>query len=228
MKPVCIIQNWAPESPGNLADYLKDNGLSYNIVRSYEGEALPEVGSLEAAIVLGSPTSVREYQKHEHLKQLFVFVADAVRADLPMLCICFGSQLLAKVLGADVVRNDVREISFYKTTLTEEGQKDRLFEHVEPEFEVFHWHSDTFKIPFGATLLATGDTCTNQAFRKNNAVGIQFHPEPRADEIPLWCDAYSEELAEEGLTKSEIVTAYNEKAEQMKKLSYRLMQNFLG
>lgn len=228
MKPICIVQNWAPESAGNLADYLKDNSIPHNVVRSYEGEALPEVSSLEAAIVLGSPTSVGEYQKHEHLKRLFAFVAEAVRADLPILCICFGSQLLARVLGAEVVRNEVREIGLYKIALTEEGQKDGLFAGLGPELEVFHWHADTFKIPFGATLLATGDTCTNQAFRKNNAVGIQFHPEPRADEIPLWCDAYPEELAEEGLIKEKIVTTYNEKAEEMKQLSYRLMQNFLG
>ena len=42
MKPICIVQNWAPESAGNLADYLKDNSIPYDVVRSYEGEALPE------------------------------------------------------------------------------------------------------------------------------------------------------------------------------------------
>jgi GMP synthase-like glutamine amidotransferase len=228
VKPICIVQNWAPESPGNLADYLKDKSIPYNVVRSYKGEALPEMSSLEAAIVLGSPTSFRDYKQHDYLKRLFTFVAEAVRANLPLLAICFGSQMLARVLGAEVVRNDVREMGIYKIGLTEEGQRDRLFAGLGSELQVFPWNTDTFKVTCGATLLATGDTCTNQAFRKNNAVGILFHPEPRTDEIPLWCDAHPEELIEEGLTKDEIVAGYNVKAEQMKQLSYRLMQNFLG
>ena len=151
-----------------------------------------------------------------------------MRKDIPVLGICFGGQLLARVLGADVFRNRVREIGQYRVKLTDAGRNDRLFAGLGPELDVFHWHADTFTIPHGATLLATGETCANQAFRKNNAVAVQFHIEPTVDEVPLWCDAYTDELAEEGLTKEDIVTAYRENAERMQALSYRLMQNFLG
>ncbi|MEW5795103.1 MAG: type 1 glutamine amidotransferase [Candidatus Zixiibacteriota bacterium] len=228
MKPVCIVQNWAAESAGNLADYLAEQKIPYNVVRTYAGEALPEVASLEAAIVLGTPLSVRDYLRYEYLMRLFAFMASAVKHDLPFLGVCFGGQFLARVLGAEVRRNEVREIGLYKATLTEEGRQDPLFAGMPPELEVFHWHGDTFQIPFGATLLATGKTCRNQAFRKGKAVAIQFHIEPRADEVPLWCDAYQSELTEEGKTKEQIVSEYTAKAEQMKALSYRLMGNFLG
>jgi len=221
MKPVLIVQNWEAESAGHLADYLDDNNVRYNVVRTFDGEALPKVGDIKAAVILGNPISVRDYQKHDYLKRLFAFLADSVRTDIPLLGICFGGQLLAKVLGADVVRNEVREIGLYRATLTNEGRQDKLFAGVGPELEVFHWHADTFMIPHGATLLATGKTCRNQAFRKGN-------PEPRADEIPTWCDVYAEELAEEGLTKNRLVSDYAAGADRMKQLSYRLMQNFLG
>ena len=227
MKPVCIVQNWAAESAGNLAEYLKEQSIPFNVVRAYEGEALPEVAAVDAAIVLGAPVSVRDYLKHEYLKRVFAFTATAVKHDLPFLGVCFGGQFLARVLGADVRRNEVREIGIYKATLTEEGRQDRLFAGFEPELDVFHWHGDTFNIPFGATLLATGETCRNQAFRKRNAVAIQFHIEPRVDEIPLWCDDYADELAEEGKTKAAIVADYTARADQMRALSFRIMKNFL-
>jgi GMP synthase-like glutamine amidotransferase len=227
MKPVAIVQNWAAESAGNLSDYLDDNQIAYQVIKAFDGEQLPKVNDLSAAIVLGTPISVRDYRSHEYLTRLFAFMSDAVLRDLPLLAICFGGQLLARVLGAEVTRNPVREIGLYQTELTSDGLNDKLFDSLGSSLEVFHWHADTFQIPSGATLLATGKTCTNQAFRKGNAVGVQFHIEPRADEIPLWCDAYAAELAEEGLTKDQIVKDYQDKADQMKTLSYRLMQNFL-
>ncbi|MCX6834574.1 MAG: type 1 glutamine amidotransferase, partial [candidate division Zixibacteria bacterium] len=205
-----------------------ENNVPFNVVRTYLGEALPRPTDIEATIVLGTPVSVRDYLQHEYLKRLFAFVAACVKHDLPLLGICFGGQFLARVLGADVTRNPVREIGIYRASLTDEGTKDKMFAGLPREIDVFHWHGDTFQIPFGATLLATGKTCRNQAFRKGNAVGIQFHIEPRTEEIPLWCDEYTQELAEEGKTKDQIVSSYATQANQMKQLSYRLMQNFLS
>ena len=41
---------------------------------------------------------------------------------------------------------------------------------------VFQWHMDTFDLPAGATLLATGDDVTNQALRLNDVTwATQFH-----------------------------------------------------
>jgi GMP synthase-like glutamine amidotransferase len=155
-------------------------------------------------------------------------MAAAVRKDLPLLGICLGGQMLAKVLGAQVRKNNVREIGIYKARLTEEGKADRLFAGFQDEFDVFHWHNDTFKISHGATFLAEGKDCRNQAFRKGNAVGLQFHVEPLPEEIPLWCDEYRDELVAENKTKDEIVGAFRNSAEKLKHMSFRLMQNFLG
>jgi GMP synthase (glutamine-hydrolysing) len=52
---------------------------------------------------------------------------------------------------------------------------------------VFHWHEDTFDLPEGATLLATGDLVQTQAFRYGDAAwGTQFHLEVDRAEIDLW------------------------------------------
>ena len=126
MKPICIVQNWAPESPGFLVDYIKEEALPYNVVHNYDGETLPDPANIEAAIILGTPTSVRDYREHEYLRRLFGFMSELVRQDTPTLGICFGGQLLARVLGAEVTRNEVREIGIYTASLTDEGAADPL------------------------------------------------------------------------------------------------------
>lgn len=227
MKKIQIIQNWAVEPPGTIADYLDSRDLPYNVVKSYDGEAMPDVADCDAAIVLGCPHSVNVYREHDFLKRLYAFLAAAVRHDLPMLGICLGGQMLAKVLGAEVRRNEVREIGLYKARLTEEGKADPLFDGFEAEFDVFHWHNDTFKIPYGAALLAEGAECRNQAFRKGNAAALQFHVEPRAEEIPAWCDEYNDELLAENKSKDDIVGAFAARADQLRAMSFRLIENFL-
>lgn len=227
MKPIHIVQNWAAESAGTIADYLDENDFGYKVIQAYRNEPLPDLSSAEALIVLGSPYSISDYQKYDYLKNLYAFVAGAVRRDLPLLAICFGGQMLAMTLGAEVTRNKVKEIGHYSCRLTDDGSSDRLFAGFDREFTVFHWHVDTFKIPHGATLLAEGDECRNQAFRKNNAVAVQFHLEPRPDEIPRWCDEYQDELAEEKMTKAGVVTEFNRRADEIRRLNYLLIGNFL-
>jgi GMP synthase (glutamine-hydrolysing) len=228
MKPLCIIQNWNVESPGLIADYLNSERIPFQVVRTFENQPMPAADACEAVIVLGYPQSVNQYLEHDCLKTLFAFMAALVRRDTPLLGICFGGQMLAKVLGANVERNAVREIGRYPVQLTDEGVADPVFTGIERQFDVFQWHADTFHIPYGATLLATGETCRNQAFRKGNAVGIQFHVEPTVDEVPLWCDEYAAELAEERKTKDDVVADYTRNAEHLRKLSARLVANFLN
>jgi GMP synthase (glutamine-hydrolysing) len=227
MKRLYIIQNWNVESPGLIADYLNSERIPFDVIRTFENQPMPSADTCEAVIVLGYPQSVNQYLEHDCLKALFSFMAALVRQDTPLLGICFGGQMLAKVLGATVERNPVREIGSYRVQLTEDGVDDPVFRSVEPQFDVFQWHADTFHIPHGATLLATGETCRNQAFRKGNAVGIQFHVEPTQDEIPLWCDEYAAELAEEHKTKAEIVADYIRNSEHLRQLSARMVADFL-
>jgi GMP synthase (glutamine-hydrolysing) len=71
---------------------------------------------------------------------------------------------------------------------------------------VFHWHEDTFDLPEGATLLATGDEVRTQAFRYGeNAWGTQFHFEVDRAEIDLWLKtAGDDEVRAWGKTPEEI------------------------
>lgn len=228
MKPILIIQNCPAESPGTIIDYCNDNGIGYERIHSYVNDRFPSLDSVDAVINLGCPYSAATHHEHDFLVKLYAYVAEIVRQNKPYLGICFGGQILAKVLGAKVEPNKVKEIGTYSISLTEDGMIDPIFNELPSSFDVFQWHGDTFRIPFEAKLLATGVDCVNQAFRKNNAVGIQFHFEAHPDEIPHWCDTYADELAEFGKSKDEIVSTYRNKFDTIRSDHYRFMDNFLS
>lgn len=226
MKPVLIIQNCPIESGGTILEYLNQKALPYQSLHSYQGHDFPKIEDVSAVICLGTPVSVNEYHSFEYLKNLYRFVSEIVRNNQPYLGLCFGGQLLARVLGAKVERNKVMEIGTYQVTLTDDGKTDPLFENFPDRFDVFHWHGDTFKIPFNAKLLAEGVDCKNQAFRKERAVGLQFHFEALPTEIPAWCDAYADEMETLDKTKEGIIEEYSAKFESIKKLNFQLLDNF--
>jgi GMP synthase-like glutamine amidotransferase len=181
---------------------------------------------IAAVINLGCPHSVTDYYQNDSLKRLYAYVAQVVRAGKPYLGICFGAQMLAHLLGAKVEHNRVKEIGVYRVRLTPEGQADPLFAGFEESFEVFHWHAETFRVPFGAQLLIEGDDCRNQAFRKGNLVGLQFHLEAGLEDVARWCDEYRAELDEAGKTREEILGRFEPISESMRQSNYRLLDNF--
>jgi GMP synthase-like glutamine amidotransferase len=227
-KPILIIQNCEIEGPGTIVDYLRERNLPYSVVRSYKQESLPEAQDLRAVINLGCPISVVDVPHHAFLLHLNEFTAGVIRQGIPYLGICFGGQLLARVLGAKVGPNKVREIGAGTVRLTDDGRTDALFVGFDAEFPVFQWHGDTFRVPFGASLLAEGESCKHQVFRSGNAVALQFHLEATVDDAATWCEAYAEELLEVGKTADAVMADYRRLFSEVKALNYRLLDNFFS
>lgn len=226
MKPLLIVQNCEIESAGTTLDYLRERQLPHTLVYSFTDQELPDPSGISAAIVMGCPESVYNFRDYPHLTKLYAFVAAVIRQNLPYLGICGGAQMLAKVLGAEVKPNPVKEIGSCQVHLTEKGKRDFLFNGFDDKFEVFQWHGDTFKVPFGAELLVEGADCTNQAFRKGNLVGLQFHLEAKLAEATVWCDRYAHELVEVGRTHEQVLAGYRPFADTARTLNFRLLDNF--
>ena len=228
MKPILIIQNCEVESAGTILEYFNIHGIQNQVFHAYYNHDFPDIQNFEAVISLGCPHTLSKIEEHDFLQKLYGYVSNIVRADIPYLGICFGAQILAKVLGAKVTPNKVKEIGIYQIELTKDGVADMMFKNIPQSFQAFQWHGETFKVPFGATLLATSAECTNQAFRKNKAVGIQFHFEADPQEIPVWCDTYAKELKSFGKTKDTIVSTYAKNSEIIKTHSFQFIENFIS
>ncbi len=228
MNLVAIIQNCPVESAGNIKEYLESNSIPFSVTHSYLNQKLPDLKKVSSIINLGCPLSVTAFKQHQFLSELFDYTEQAISVEKPYLGICFGAQMLAMALGANVSANHKKEIGAGEIRLTKYGLNDPLFHGFEKSFPVFQWHGDTFDIPPGAVNLAESDDCTNQTFRLGKHAGIQFHFEADADKVPLWCGTYADELASEGKTKDEVIASYSTHANQMRTLSFKLLDNFFS
>jgi GMP synthase-like glutamine amidotransferase len=137
-------------------------------------------------VVMGGPMSVND--DLPFLRRELALIAEAVNFEIPVLGVCLGAQLIAKAMGAKVYRNNIREIGWAPVTFTEAARRDLLFEGLSAPETVFHWHGDTFELPWNAELLASSPACRNQAFRAGSRIyGLQFHLEVTPEMIAQWC-----------------------------------------
>ncbi|MEK6897662.1 MAG: glutamine-hydrolyzing GMP synthase, partial [Nanoarchaeota archaeon] len=121
-------------------------------------------------ILSGSPSSV--YDKHAPFPTEGIF-----NLDIPILGICYGQQLIAKLLGGEVKSGKLKEFGREKIMVSD---KISLFKGCNKKEVVWFSHGDTVtKLPKGFKRIAKSKTCRVAAFVSNNnqIFGIQFHPE---------------------------------------------------
>ncbi len=190
MKPILVLQQVPHETLGTLERCLGDAGLAWRYVELFR--RIPDdldVAGAAGMVVLGGPMEVGHTDRYPFLSLEIEWIRQALDGELPLLGICLGAQLLAKVLGARVCPNAIKEIGWYEIDLTPEAAEDKLFGGCGPRQTVFEWHGDTFDLPGGAVLLAKSELCPHQAFRYRSAAwGVQFHVEMTAAMIDLWLD----------------------------------------
>ena len=186
---VVVLQHLACEHPGIWRGFLDEDGAEVATAELDEGDAIPSLATADALLVFGGPMNVDEHARFPWLVPETAAIRQAVLGGLPVLGVCLGAQLLARALGAPVTRNPVPEVGLLDIELTDAGASDPLFAGWPRSAPVVQWHSDTFALPAGATLLASSPACLNQAFRYGEcAYGLQFHPEVTADMVAEWAD----------------------------------------
>ena len=196
---VLVLQHVPYEILGTLDPLLRQAGYRIRYVNfGRSPEAEPDVDKYQGLIILGGPMNVDMRDQYPHLDTEIRIIRRAVERNIPILGICLGAQLIAKALGANVYQNPIKEIGWYNISLTGEGKRDPLLRHFEDTKRIFAWHGDTFELPEGATHLAHGETCKNQAFRiGDNIYGFQFHLEVDGPLVDRWLNTpvYQKEIA---------------------------------
>jgi len=176
--PWVVLQHAPHEGPGLLAELITGAGHDMAIVRLDEGHALPAPGTPGAVVVMGGAMGVHDTDRYPWLAPERAWIAETVRAAVPVLGICLGAQLLAAALGAEVTTGPAPEIGVGEVALTAAGRADPVLGGDGARLAAVHWHGDTFAIPDGAVHLASSDRYPNQAFRHGRvAYGLQFHLE---------------------------------------------------
>lgn len=142
-------------------------------------ERLPAMEDLDWLMVMGGSGHVWEEKTLPWLTAEKAFIKRAMEEGKITLGICFGAQLIAESLGAEVHSNTYKEIGWYEVALTKEGEESFLFQGAPDRFVTFHWHSDHFSLPALCRRLAFSEASPNQVFVRDDrpVVGVQFHPE---------------------------------------------------
>ena len=146
------------------------------------GDPLPDSIDWKGVVVLGGSMGAYEEADYPFFVAEKRFLARIVEADVPVLGICLGSQLLADATGGRAYQASDPEAGFMAMTVTEAGLADPVFKHLPDR--VLVTHGDTFELPPGAELLAYTDRYQH-AYRVGSALAVQFHTEAGADLVEL-------------------------------------------
>jgi GMP synthase (glutamine-hydrolysing) len=196
MATLLVLQHIACEPPAAYEDELRARGHDLVRVELDEGEELPDWREFAGLIVMGGPMGAYDEEAHPWLRVEKQLIREAAEADLPVWGICLGAQLLAASLGAEVRRGPRAEVGLLTVDLTPAAADDPVFAGLPPRFTTLQWHSDTFDLPDGATLLASSPAYANQSFVRRRAYGLQFHLEVPPELASQWAEvpAYAESL----------------------------------
>ena len=122
-------------------------------------------------ILTGGPNSCYEPDSPTYTKELF-------ELGVPVLGICYGSQLMMHLLGGEVVRAEVRE--YGKTEVLIDSRESLLFRGISPSTICWMSHFDYIKETApGFTVTAHTADCPVAAAENaaKKLYAVQFHPE---------------------------------------------------
>jgi GMP synthase-like glutamine amidotransferase len=225
---VLVLQHIACEPPGVYEDVLHDRGATLHRVEVDAGDALPDWHEFDAIVAMGGPMSVNDEAELPWLREEKELVATVVRAGMPFWGVCLGVQLLAASLGARVYAGTEPEVGVLPVELTEDGRRDPVFSVLPPMLPALQWHGDTFDLPAGAVRLAGSPAYPNQAFRLEDAYGVQFHLEVSGAMAREWMDVpeYASAL-ERTIGAETLLHAIDDRVGEMLELGRALFERWL-
>lgn len=195
MRPVLFVRNDTFETFGLALRAFEPTGVPVRVFDAIDpAAARPSLEDVSGVVMFGSSHNVDDTDAHPFLKEIRDLTRETVERGLPYLGICLGAQVLARALDKPAPLAPAREVGFETVRPTAAASGDRILSHYGDGDLVFQWHQDTFELPDGAELLATGDAVPLQAYRVNDVTwGVQWHFEVDRAEVDLWLDTFSAE-----------------------------------
>ena len=183
--PLALIQLEVPppqvvaqigEQPRWFIDALELQPDEYVVVRPHLGEELPAYQQISGAILSGSWAMVTDHA--DWSERSAAWIRGALEAELPLLGVCYGHQLMAYALGGKVGDNPHGWERGLKS-LTRSPQQDALLSPLPAEFQAWLSHRQSVLTPpQNSQILASSAQDSCQILRYSpQALSVQFHPE---------------------------------------------------
>ncbi|HZS93997.1 MAG TPA: type 1 glutamine amidotransferase [Chloroflexota bacterium] len=211
-----ILQHEAATPAGFIRDWLEKQGAEVEVVRIDQVEPDIDPRAYDLIVSLGSEFAAYDDTK-PFVQRECRLLEEAVESEVPILGVCFGGQLLARVLGGQVFHSDRSEVGFFPVRSRDPD--------LVAEGPWFQWHFDSFTPPPGAELIAENDAGP-QAYVIGRSLGLQFHPEVTNEIMEEWVRAFPHELEAEGVDPAELLAETQRRADATREMSRRLLERF--
>jgi GMP synthase-like glutamine amidotransferase len=213
-----ILQHEEPTPPGHVTEWLAGHDAEVETLRIDIDDREVDPTEYELIVSLGSEFAAFDDTRPFVPREASLMRA-AVDADVPVLGLCFGGQMLARTLGGEVFRSKESEIGWLPVRT-----KDP---ELVPEGPWFQWHFDSFTLPPGATVIAETDLGP-QAFVAGRSLGLQFHPEVTTGIMDDWVREYRHELDADGVDPDALLEETKRRATESKRMAWQLFERFLS
>jgi GMP synthase (glutamine-hydrolysing) len=168
---------------GDFPDWFRSGmGLhrsQVDIVRADAGQSLPSDARAHAGIIVtGSPAMVSE--RLAWSENVAAWLRSMIEAEIPVLGVCYGHQLLAHALGGRVdYHPSGREVGTVRIERLAAAADDALLASAPETFQAHASHQQSvLELPRDAVVLARSSHDPHHAVRYAPKVwGLQFHPE---------------------------------------------------
>ncbi len=182
-----VLQHHPATGPSAFTPVLDQRPeLAWRLVDVAAGDPLPAPDEAAGLVVLGGPMGVPDRAEHPWMDAELALLTAAVDAEVPVLGVCLGAQLLATALGGAVERREVPEIGYLPLARTDAGRADAVAAGWPDGAAMLFSHEDeVVALPTGALPLLTGSQGV-PAWRSGSAHAVQFHPEVTAAQLGEW------------------------------------------
>ena len=208
MKSALIIRHVPYEGVAGYRQPIEEAGYTVDRIDVCD-PAFPALDLREPdlLIMMGGPMGIYDQIEHPWIRCQMRRLALRLAADRPTLGVCFGAQMIAAALGAEVYRGHAKEVGFHPVQV---HVADSPLRHVAG-VPVLHWHGDTFTLPPQAELLASSHVYPHQAFRRGrNLLALQVHAEMGEDpRFDAWIEQSPEDVAEAGHSEASLRHAHD-------------------
>ncbi len=203
MRVAHCLQHVPFEGPGVFRPCLQKHGYEVHQHLVPEQGLPSELG--EFLLVMGGPMSVND--PDPWIADELVFIQAALSKNIPVVGVCFGSQLITRALGTSVTPSEYFEIGIVPITLSDEGHKDPVFQSMPRSFDVFQWHGEGFELPQKTVLLAQSEQYPVQAYRYGtNVYALLFHLELDEQGVKTLCHECPEDMTRGGVSRDVILS----------------------
>jgi len=223
---IVIFQHSEFSAAGRLGRILRDHGHRLDIRRLHRGDPLPaDLDNIDGIITCGGPQSAND-DTQPWLADEMDYLESARTADLPIIGICLGCQILGRTFGGTVARRERIEFGWHPVRLTKHGKDDIVHAGVGWETMQFHYHRDEVTaLPPGAAHIASSAACKQQTWSLGrNIYAFQYHGECDAATIRAWLDDEPSVCAEAGITEDDLLAQTAQFMPQMARITERLFE----